>query len=75
MKKEVQKGSSCPHKGEYPEREKFFSLHQEFTWRLLGFDADDLYVKCSSCGWECLIRNIDRLSFFWDVESYLPRHP
>lgn len=74
-KEEARKETSCPHKGEYPEREKFFSLHQTFTWRLLGFDADDLYVKCSSCGWECLIHNIDRLSFVFGEADYLPRHP
>lgn len=75
MKKEVQKGSSCPHKGQIPERERFFALRQEFTWRLIGIDADTICVECTVCGWGHLVRDIDRLSFFWDVESYLPEHP
>ena len=65
----------CVHQGEFPEKESIFFPSREFTWILLGFDADDLYVKCNSCGWECLIHGIDRLSFFWDPGLYLPRHP
>lgn len=66
---------TCTHKGELPERERFFALRQVFTWRLIGFDADTLCVECEECGWHQLIRDIDRLSFFWDVEAYLPEHP
>lgn len=67
---------SCPHKGELPEKEKIFSFRrQEFTWRLIGIDADTLCIECSVCGWCQLTRNIDRLSFFWDVDSYLTSHP
>lgn len=65
----------CVHKGEFPEREKIFSLRQEFTWRLIGIDADTLCIECSVCGWSQLTPQIDRLSFFWDVEAYLPEHP
>ena len=75
MKKEVQKGSSCPHKGEFPQRESIFFPSRKFTWCLIGFDADTLCVECEECGWHQLNHNIDRLSFFWDVESYLPEHP
>lgn len=77
MKKEVQKGNPCPHKGEYPEREKFFSLHQEFTWRLLGIDMDTLCIECSVCGWHKLTHNVDRLDFFLGrgIDAYLPEHP
>lgn len=71
----MKKESSCPHKGQIPERERFFALRQEFTWRLIGIDADTLCIECTACGWHQLIHNIDRLSFFWDVCSYLPRHP
>ena len=66
---------TCTHKGELPERERFFALRQVFTWRLIGFDADTLCVECEECGWHQLIRDIDQLSFFWDVEAYLPEHP
>jgi len=65
----------CSHRGEIPKKESFFAPRREFTWRLLGSEADDLYVKCEACGWTTLIHSIDRLSFFWDVESYLPEHP
>lgn len=65
----------CVHKGELPQRESIFFPSRKFVWRLLGSEADDLYVKCETCGWTKLIHSIDRLSFFWDVESYLPEHP
>jgi len=65
----------CTHKGEFPQKESIFFPSRKFTWRLLGSEADDLYVECSTCGWHQLTHNIDRLSFFWDVESYLPEHP
>ena len=65
----------CVHKGEFPQRESILFPSRKFIWRLLGSEADDLYVKCETCGWTKLIHNIDRLSFFWDVESYLPEHP
>jgi hypothetical protein len=72
----MKKESSCPHKGEYPEREKFFSLHQTFTWRLIGSDADTLCVECAICGWRQVTTNIDRLGFlFGGTKNYLPRHP
>lgn len=65
----------CSHRGEIPKKESFFAPRREFTWRLIGFDADTLCVECEECGWHCLTRDIDRLSFFWDVEAYLPEHP
>lgn len=65
----------CPHRGEIPKKESFFAPRREFIWRLLGSEADDLYVECSTCGWHQLTHNIDRLSFFWDIEGYLPEHP
>lgn len=68
---------TCPHKGEYPERERFFAIHQVFTWRLLGFDADTLCVECEECGWHQLTHNVDRLDFFLGrgIDAYLPEHP
>lgn len=71
------KQAVCPHKGEYPEKERLFSFRrQEFTWRLIGIDADTLCVECTVCGWRQLVRDIDRLSFFFGGgEGYLPRHP
>lgn len=65
----------CVHKGEFPEREKIFSLRQEFTWRLIGIDADTICVECTVCGWSQLVRDIDRLGFFFGEKDYLPRHP
>lgn len=67
---------NCIHKGELPERDRIFSLSdQEFTWLLTRMDRDTLLIECKVCGWRQLAYNIDRLSFFWDVESYLPEHP
>ena len=65
----------CVHQGEFPQKESIFFPSRKFIWRLLGSEADDLYVECSTCGWHQLTHNIDRLRFFWDVESYLPEHP
>lgn len=65
----------CVHQGEFPEKKSIFFPSREFTWILLGFDADDLYVECNVCGWHQITNSIDRLSFFWDLETYLPRHP
>ena len=67
---------NCKHKGEIPERDRIFSLSdQEFTWLLTGMDRDILLIECKVCGWRQLTYNIDRLGFFWDVESHLPEHP
>ena len=65
----------CIHQGELPKKESIFFPSREFTWRLIGFDADTICVECTVCGWRHLVRDIDRLSFFWDVEAYLPEHP
>jgi hypothetical protein len=67
---------NCLYKGDLPERERFFSFGQEFTWRLIGSDADTLCVECMVCGWRKTVTNIDRLGFlFGKTEDYLPRHP
>lgn len=66
---------TCPHQGEFPQKESIFFPSRKFTWRLIGFDADTLCVECEECGWHQLIRDIDRLGFFFGEVDYLPRHP
>jgi len=69
------KQEACPHRGEIPKKESFFAPRREFTWRLIGVDADTLHIECSVCGWSQLVRDIDRLGFFFGEVDYLPRHP
>lgn len=69
------KQEACPHRGEIPKKESFFAPRREFTWRLIGIDADTLCIECSVCGWCQLVRDIDRLGFFFGEVDYLPRHP